>query len=488
MLAGVNLAFLVGGTLSNAERMAMAKDLAALTFLLTPLATVILYGQLWYLYRGISRYAALNAAFQVGPTHALVLNQAGSVVKSTRGLESHPDLKSKLLPYLQSSTAVPCDSGGALSQAELSIDLYGARVECFCSINSVILASGQTIPVAILEDITELKQDLGQHNEFFEITPDALMVLGSDGLILRTNKTLEAILGCDTSILTARTFTDLIHPDDRQSTIEVWQECRESNIPFNSFENRLIASDGSVHWLAWSGVPVAQEQTIYAIGRDITEQRRKKRALEEQAAQVRNQLELLALAQDSVIVRQLDNRITMWNRGAEQNYGWTKQEALGANYHALLRSEYTTSVENIEKELLVRGYWHGEADRLTRDGSRIVVSCQWVMELDPSGHPAAILEISQDITQPVELAELFPFRNDEQRIRAAGRFVCIRRTNEFRELFADFFHCLRIVGLQPHAFCLQLLYQFDRWGKADIVGIGFERQTENTDLFPFEHP
>ena len=219
-----------------------------------------------------------------------------------------------------------------------------------------------------------------------------------------TNNALETVVGYDTSTLTALTFTDLIHPDDLQFTIETWQQCRESNLPFDNLENRLIASDGSVHWLAWSGVPVAQEHAIYAIGRDITEQRRGKRAAEEQDAQVRSQLELLALAQDSIIVRQLDNRITMWNRGAEQNYGWTKQEALGTNYFALLRSEYSTSVEDIEKELLERGYWHGEADRLTRDGSRIIVSCQWVMQRDPLGHPVAILELSQDITQRKQAA------------------------------------------------------------------------------------
>ena len=89
---------------------------------------------------------------------------------------------------------------------------------------------------------------------------------------------------------------------------------------------------------------------------------------------------------------------------------------------------------------------------------------------------------------PVELAELFPFRNDEQCICAAGRFVCAGCASEIRELFADFFHCLRIVGLQPHTFCLQLLYQFDRWRKANIVGVGFECQTENTDLLALEHP
>jgi len=401
VLAGVNLAFLAGGAVSNAERFYMKQEAAPLALLLTPFATVVSYWLFYFLYRGIKRYAALNTAFQVAPTQALVLTQAGDIALSTSGLASHPELKSELVSYLQGSLAVRHESSKVLTQ-ESSIHLAGGQVDYLLSVDSAILPSGERGSVAILEDITELKQAFTQHDRFFELSPDALVVLGADGLIRRTNKSFEAMLGYERATLTGLPITAVIHPDDLQPTLDAWRAGSESSI---LLENRLIASDGSVRWLAWSGVPVALEQVIYAVGRDITEQSLGKRVLEEQAAQLRNQLELLELAHDSIIIRQLDNTITFWNRGAEQNYGWTKQEALGGNYYQLLRSEYGTYPEDIENELFLRDYWHGEASRLTRDRSRIIVSCQWVLQRDQSGWPVAILEVSQDITQRQQAAE-----------------------------------------------------------------------------------
>ena len=47
------------------------------------------------------------------------------------------------------------------------------------------------------------------------------------------------------------------------------------------------------------------------------------------------QMGLLDLTQDALIIRDLEDRIEAWNRGAERLYGWSAAEALGKNIQDL---------------------------------------------------------------------------------------------------------------------------------------------------------
>src|SRR5207245_8734576 len=81
------------------------------------------------------------------------------------------------------------------------------------------------------------------------------------------------------------------------------------------------------------------------------------------AASLRDQIALLDLAHDSIIIRDMISTILFWNRGAEQTYGWSKAEALGKVSHALLETEFSKPLEQIETELLRDGCWEGELER-----------------------------------------------------------------------------------------------------------------------------
>ena len=56
-------------------------------------------------------------------------------------------------------------------------------------------------------------------------------------------------------------------------------------------------------------------QAILELNNDITERKRAETAIREQA-------NLLNLTHDSIFVRDMQNIITYWNRGAEEFYGW----------------------------------------------------------------------------------------------------------------------------------------------------------------------
>lgn len=108
---------------------------------------------------------------------------------------------------------------------------------------------------------------------------------------------------------------------------------------------------------------------------------------------------LIELAHDAILVRDPASVISSWNRGAEELYGWTAQEACGQVTHRLLHTYFPESREALDTILATGERWQGELVHTRRDGTHIIVESRQVMVRNEQGKPAAILEINRDITE-----------------------------------------------------------------------------------------
>ena len=159
------------------------------------------------------------------------------------------------------------------------------------------------------------------------------------------------------------------------------------------FEWLAQTKDGRPHWVEVNlrRAVINGQDRLLVVVRDIT-------ARKQAGEELRRQAELLDLAHDAIIVRDLDNRIFFWNSGAEETYGWAKAEVLGQNPQEILKTEFPQPLRELEAGFFQQDQWQGELTHTRRDGRRIVVTSRWALQRDKDGKPAAILEINRDIT------------------------------------------------------------------------------------------
>jgi len=159
-----------------------------------------------------------------------------------------------------------------------------------------------------------------------------------------------------------------------------------------------------------SQLEAGAQKIFTVILRDATERKRAEEQLIEQAT-------LLDQSHEAIVVRDLDNRIRYWGRGAERLYGWTAEEAVGRPVQELTYRENLSQLEEATRIVIGKGAWDGELRQFTKDGREVIVEGHWTLVRDAEGNPKTILAINSDITEKKKL-EMQSLRS--QRLESIG--------------------------------------------------------------------
>lgn len=154
---------------------------------------------------------------------------------------------------------------------------------------------------------------------------------------------------------------------------------------------------------------------------------------------------LLGLVPDSIVLCDLGGKITVWNKHAEDAFGYTSAEARGNHLFSLLKTTFPKPAEEIQREFLERGAWQGELVQTAKDGRQLTVRSHWALLRDDHDQPTGRVEMDRDLTEDQRRERRLAF--SEERYKrlfshdAAGSFRANRNGEvlECNEAFARLF-------------------------------------------------
>ena len=113
---------------------------------------------------------------------------------------------------------------------------------------------------------------------------------------------------------------------------------------------------------------------------------------------LQKQAALLNLAHDAIFVVDSAGVVSFWNKGAEDLYGFTGEQAIGNVACEFLQTRFPESLEQVVKQVIDTGQWAGELRHTTSRGEELVVESRWALRPGRDGEPAGFLEVNHDVT------------------------------------------------------------------------------------------
>jgi PAS domain S-box-containing protein len=227
--------------------------------------------------------------------------------------------------------------------------------------------------------------------EFFDLSVDALAILGFDGEFKRVNASFLRLSGYTKRELFSRTALDILHPDDVEPARQALARLSEGQ-DLVGFEARIVCADDTVRWLEWNAQSMPERGVVYSVGRDTGERRRVEAELREaQGSLEASRDEVRVLAEEQAALRRVATLVAQ-DVPSTELFGAVAREVgtlFGADFSGMIRYEDGASVTTVAT-------WAAA-------GEHPPVPARWDVE---PGDPAAIIQATREAARVDDWASI----------------------------------------------------------------------------------
>ena len=237
--------------------------------------------------------------------------------------------------------------------------------------------------------------------QFFEASPDGVLVVNSEGLITRVNAQTEKLFGYSRSELCGQPVEVLIpdrfrkiHTADR----DIYQDAPRMRPMGGAQELFGKRRDGSEFpaEIMLSPIKTNGETIVLTVVRDITERKRAEDALRTSEEQLQS---ILDNSTTVIYVKDLESRYLRVNRRFEELYNIPRGQAKGKTDYDLFPKEMAENLRANDQKVLQSAAPLEFEEVVTHSGGIHTYISIKVPLFDPWGRPYAVAGISTDITE-----------------------------------------------------------------------------------------
>lgn len=295
-----------------------------------------------------------------------------------------------------------------------------------------IVVKDQKCLLAVITDITDYKQaqkrlreGAERYRELFDNASDLIYVHDLDGNFITLNRTVEQVTGYWRDELLKMNIEELAARDRLETgrsylalVRRMAEQKKGKHKPIN-YEMEIESRQGRrlfleiSSWLIYrSGEPIA----IQSIARDITARKLEKAALKDT---IKRLTDLVDYLPDPILAIDLDGKVRVWNKAAEELTGVTAENMLGkGNYEYALHLygerrplliDLVLNPEEVEKyyKVIEKNNFTliGESDVPSLKGEGHYLWGKATRVFDSQGHLVGAVEVIRDITKQQRLED-----------------------------------------------------------------------------------
>jgi PAS domain S-box-containing protein len=252
-------------------------------------------------------------------------------------------------------------------------DQEGNNVGALCLLDDSpqTLSTGQRNAIKALgEQLSELvaervsKPLLAYMEKAFHLSDQLICITGKDGFFKKINPRFVHILGYDKEFLLSKSIFELIPPEDAAILKQKLKEVSEGHENIQ-WDQRIRTRKGEYKDVFWAAVCEPLTGDIFAMGRDITEERNKEQLLIISEKQFRAFFEN---SQGLMYTHDLEGNFLSANNYGSQILGFSPDEMTGKNLMDLIPADYRQQVKEYLQEIRKKGKAEGMLTTIHKDG------------------------------------------------------------------------------------------------------------------------